>query len=103
LAAYVVLIREGEITDHEALRRYRDVPDIDAAKPSGMEPLAYYGSIEALEGAAPDGAVIFRFPDVEAARDWYFSPQYQARVGDRQKAAPYRCFIVEGLAGGSPD
>ncbi len=97
MSAYVVLIREGEVTDEQALRSYRDVPDQAAARPATMTALAYYGAIEPLEGEAPDGVVIFRFPTVAAARAWYFSPQYQARVPLRRKAAPYRGFIVEGI------
>jgi uncharacterized protein (DUF1330 family) len=98
MPAYVVLIREGEVIDEAALRSYRKVPDQAAARPPDMTALAYYGAIEALEGKTPEGVVIFEFPTVEAARAWYFSPQYQARVPLRRKAAPYRGFIVEGLA-----
>lgn len=97
MSAYVVLIREGEVTDHKALRSYRDVPDMAAARPPGMTALAYYGAVTGLEGDAPDGMVIFEFPDVAAARAWYYSPQYQARVPLRRQAAPYRVFIVDGL------
>ena len=97
MAAYVVLIREGPATDPEALRAYRDVSGAAAERPAGMTPLAYYGAVEALEGEVPDGVVVFRFPDVDTARAWYFGPAYQARAPLRQKAAPYRGFIVEGL------
>jgi uncharacterized protein (DUF1330 family) len=62
-----------------------------------MTALAYYGSLEILEGKAPDGVVIFEFPDIVSARAWYFSPEYQVRAKYRQMAAPYRCFIIEGL------
>ena len=96
MTAYVVLIRESEVTDHEALRLYRSVPDQAAARPSTMTALAYYGEIEVLEGKSPDGVVIFSFPDLASAREWYFSEQYQARVPLRRKAAAYRGFIVEG-------
>jgi uncharacterized protein (DUF1330 family) len=97
MAAYVILLREGKITDHEELRKYRDVPDVGAAKPAGMNALVYYGNLQILEGDAPDGVVVFQFPDVESARAWYHSPEYQARARHRQQAAPYRCFIVEGV------
>lgn len=97
MSAFVILIRESEVTDEEALRSYRNVPDQAAARPENLTVLAYYGAIEALEGEAPDGVVVFQFPTVAAARDWYFSPQYQARVPLRRKAATYRGFIVEGI------
>jgi uncharacterized protein (DUF1330 family) len=99
MTAYVVLIRESEVSDHEALRSYRNVPDQAAARPSSLKALAYYGEIEALEGRPPDGVVIFAFPDLDSARDWYFSEQYQARAPLRRKAATYRGFIVEGCEG----
>jgi len=41
--------------------------------------------------------VILEFPDKQAAKDWYYSEDYQSRVPFRLKAAPYRAFIVEGM------
>ena len=65
--------------------------------PGLLTPLVVYGALEALEGDAPDGVVILRFPTVEDARAWYNSPAYQAAVAYRKKGADYRAFIVEGL------
>lgn len=58
--------------------------------------LADYGSIETLEGNPIEGAVILEFPDMDAARAWYRSPEYQQIVQHRFRGARYRGFIVEG-------
>ena len=55
------------------------------------------GALTPLEGASPDGVVIIEFPDVQAARDWYDSPAYQAVVGERLAATEGRAIIVEGV------
>ncbi len=67
------------------------------AAPRGMKPLAVYGALEALEGEAADGVVILEFPDIQSAKAWYYSPEYQEKAKFRQQAAPYRCLMVEGL------
>jgi uncharacterized protein (DUF1330 family) len=53
--------------------------------------------MEAVEGKAPDGLVILKFPTTEDAKAWYHSPAYQAALPHRKKGADYRAFIVEGL------
>ena len=58
------------------------------------------GALTPLEGASPDGVVIIEFPDVQAARDWYQSPAYQAVVGERLAVTEGRAVIVEGLPTG---
>jgi len=50
-----------------------------------------------LEGNEIEGAVILRFPDMAAARDWYNSPVYQEALQHRLKGANYRAFIIEGV------
>ncbi len=96
MATYMIFIREGEVVDHEAMAAYKKINSA-APPPVGMKPLAVYGALETLEGDSADGAVILEFPDKEAASNWYNSPSYQAAIKHRQKAAPYRCFMVEGL------
>jgi uncharacterized protein (DUF1330 family) len=53
--------------------------------------------MEQLEGEPADGVVILEFADMAAAREWYFSEDYQSRVPHRMAAAPYRAMLVEGL------
>jgi uncharacterized protein (DUF1330 family) len=94
MPAYAIFIREGEIVDHEAMAAYRSGNRAGAS--AEMKPLVVYGTIEALEGEAPDGIVILQFADMASAREWYHGDYFE-RAKLRQKAAPYRSFLVEGL------
>jgi uncharacterized protein (DUF1330 family) len=96
MATYMIFIREGAVVDEEAMKAYQSGSRSGPPLP-GMKPLVVYGKLEAVEGEAADGVVILEFPDEETARAWYFSPEYQARAKLRQKAAPYRAMILQGL------
>jgi uncharacterized protein (DUF1330 family) len=93
VAAYMIFIREGEIVDHEAMAGYQSG---GAKPPEHLRPLVVYGAMECLEGEPADGVVVLEFPDTAAAKDWYYG-DYHERAQLRQKAAPYRCMLVEGL------
>ena len=97
LATYMIFIREGEIADPAAMEAYRQGNRSGGASASSMKPLVVYGALETLEGRAAEGVVVLEFPDSESAKAWYYSPEYQERAKLRQKAAPYRCLMVEGL------
>jgi uncharacterized protein (DUF1330 family) len=58
------------------------------------------GALTALEGTPPDGVVIIEFPDVQAAKAWYQSPEYQAAIGERLAVTEGRAVIVEGVPAG---
>lgn len=96
MATYMIFIREGEVVDAEAMAAYQS-GNRSGQPPAGLKPLSVYGAIETFEGEPADGVVMLEFPDAEAAKAWYFSPEYQERAKLRQKAAPYRCIMVEGL------
>jgi uncharacterized protein (DUF1330 family) len=101
MAAYAIFIREGAVTDAEAMAKYQSgnragPRDPDLPKPD-MKAHIVYGAMEQLEGEPCDGMVVLEFPDMAAARDWYYSEDYQARIPFRQQAAPYRAFLVEGI------
>nr|WP_321441582.1 DUF1330 domain-containing protein [uncultured Hyphomonas sp.] len=95
MTAYVVFTRE----------RIRSVPDMEAYAPAArasftgrnLERLAAYGKCETLEGAPIEGAVILSFPTMEAAKEWYNSPEYTEARRHRFLGADYRCFITEGV------
>lgn len=55
------------------------------------------GALTPLEGECPDGVVIIEFPDVQAAKDWYHGPAYQAVIGERLAVTEGRAVIVEGM------
>jgi uncharacterized protein (DUF1330 family) len=94
MVAYVVFTRE-RMRNSEEYERYREKSrPVNASHP--LKPLALYGKHEVLEGPAIEGAVILEFPTIEAARNYYHSPDYQEAVKHRFLAADYRVFIVEG-------
>ena len=95
MPAYAVFTREETIDQVELYEYFAKVDASFADHP--MKLLADYGAIETLEGDEIEGAVILEFPDVEAARAWYRSPEYQAVAEHRFKGSRYRGFIVAGL------
>ncbi len=96
MAAYAIFIREGAITDPEAMAKYQSGNRSGPPNPD-MKVHTVYGAMEQLEGEACDGVVILEFPDMQAARDWYYGEDYQARAKYRMQAAPYRAMLVEGF------
>lgn len=58
--------------------------------------LSDYGTIETLEGEEIEGAVILEFPNMDAARAWYRSSEYQEAAQHRFRGSRYRAFILEG-------
>jgi uncharacterized protein (DUF1330 family) len=95
MPAFVVFLRESPIRDQSEMDAYhaktREIP-----RDPKLTPLAVYGSLETLEGAAPDGVVLLQFPTIEDAKAWYNSPGYQAALPHRVRGADYRAFIVQG-------
>ncbi len=96
MSAYVVFIREGAVTDAEAMKKYQEGNRAGPPNPD-MKAHTVYGAHENIEGDDCDGIVILEFPDKKAASDWYNSEDYQSRAKFRMQAAPYRGFIVEGV------
>jgi uncharacterized protein (DUF1330 family) len=95
MTAYVVFIRD-RMKDPEEFKTYSKMAGA-ARGEHALTPLAYYGAVETWEGDEADGVVIVQFPTVEAARNWYESPEYQAAKAHRLKGADYRVIVVEGL------
>jgi uncharacterized protein (DUF1330 family) len=88
MVAYVVFTRE-KMRNSEEYERYREKSrPVNASHP--LKPLALYGKHEVLEGPAIEGAVILKFPTIEAGQE----PTTTARP--TFLAADYRVFIVEG-------
>ena len=79
MAAYVIFIREGAVTDHEAMAKYQSGNGSAPPNPH-MKIHTLYGPMEQLEGEPCDGVVVLEFPDTATAREWYFSDDYQSRV-----------------------
>jgi uncharacterized protein (DUF1330 family) len=96
MAAYMFFIREGAIHNQAEMDTYERMNRENPRTP-GLVPLVVYGTLEAVEGAAPDGVIVLQFPTVEDAKAWYNSPAYQAALPHRKNAAEYRAFIVQGI------
>lgn len=96
MPAYLIVYRESPIRDPAEMQQYQ----AKARQVGGgfkLTPRVLDGAVTALEGQAPDGVILLEFPTVEDARAWYNSPQYQAALPHRKKAADYRVIIVQGM------
>ncbi|WP_323764010.1 DUF1330 domain-containing protein [Marinovum sp.] len=94
MAGYLVF--DLRITDRAAWQEYRRVarPVMTAA---GGTFVLSGDRIEPLEGEwHPDSLSVVAFPSAEAAREFYFSPAYQALVPLRRRAATGHGVLVEG-------
>ena len=65
---------------------------------SGGRAIVVHDGPEVLEGDWHGSrTVVLEFDSVEAARNWYKSPEYQAVVGERHAAAEANAVIVSGF------
>jgi len=94
MAAYI--IAEVEVTDPETYATYRaQTPGV--IERHGGRFLVRGGAAELLEGEKPPARiVVIEFADLAAAKRFYGSPDYQAIIGIRQRAARSRLVLVEG-------
>ena len=100
MSAYLIVYRETPVRDPEAIAEYSRRNQENAASSQsdfGIRPLVVYGQVEGLEGPAPDGVVLLRFPTLEAARSWYNSDAYQEAMQFRLKGADWRVVLAEGV------
>ena len=89
-------VAEVEVTNPEGYEPYRALAGASIAQYGGRF-LVRGGKVEMIEGGpAPQRVVITEFADVEAARRWYNSPEYQAALPIRLANSRGRSFIVEG-------
>jgi uncharacterized protein (DUF1330 family) len=96
MAVYMMFLRDKPIRDEMEMQTYRQINRANPPDPNKAV-LAAYGSVEALEGEAPEGVVLLQFPTVKDAKAWYNSAGYQTALQHRKKGAEYRVIIVEGL------
>ncbi|MBN9079348.1 MAG: hypothetical protein BGN87_01465 [Rhizobiales bacterium 65-79] len=79
--------------------RYKDY--VATAKPAfekyGAHFLVRGGAHEAKEGKARARNVVIEFPSIQAARDCYNSPEYQAAKAIRVTVADAEMVLVEGV------
>jgi len=91
------LIVETDIHDPERYERYKEAsPGAIAA--SGGRFLARGGELAVLEGDwHPSRVVIVEFPDLDAAKRFYVSPEYDEAKQLRAGAAKLNMVAVQGL------
>mgnify|MGYP003700745439 CR=1 FL=1 len=81
--------------------RYKDY--VATAKPAferyGANFLARGGTYEAMEGRERARNVVIEFPSLQAAKECYNSPEYQAAKAIRVTVADAEMVIVEGYEG----
>lgn len=95
MSAY--LIARIEVTDAARYERYKALAPAAIAAHGGRY-LSRGGPTETLEGEPEHRrVVILEFPDMDAARSFYNSPEYAAARAERDGAATGQFMIVEGL------
>jgi uncharacterized protein (DUF1330 family) len=89
-------IAHMDVRDPENYKQY-----VAAAKPAferfGANFLARGGEVIECEGKPRARNVIIEFPSLQAARDCYNSPEYQAAIKIRQQYADGELMLVEGV------
>jgi uncharacterized protein (DUF1330 family) len=92
---YVIFTEQ--IRDHAGLDAYGQKSFPTMMQASGRL-LVADDRVEVLEGQwHGNRTVIIEFESVEAAREWYRSPEYQAAIPLRQAAADANAVIVAGF------
>ena len=95
MPAYVVI--ETDIHDPEQYEKYKAASP-GAVAAGGGRFVVRGGETAVLEGDwNPSRIVILEFPDLETAKRWYDSPEYQEAKALREGAANLRMVAVEGV------
>ena len=96
MPAYI--IAQINITDPQKYQEYAKLAGVATAKYGGRF-LVRGGAKTELEGSIPyQRIVVNEFKDVEAAKRFYHSPEYQAAREKRLGGADFNMIIVEGVA-----
>jgi uncharacterized protein (DUF1330 family) len=95
MPAYVIV--ETDITDPEQYEQYKAASP-GAVAAGGGRFVVRGGELAVLEGDwNPSRLVVLEFPDLEAAKAWYASEQYQAAKQLREGAASLKMVAVAGV------
>lgn len=91
------LIARIDVTDPDRYENYKALAPA-AIEAHGGRYLARGGAHETLEGEPEQRrVVVLEFPDMDAARAFYDSPEYTAAKQAREGAATGQFLVVEGL------
>jgi uncharacterized protein (DUF1330 family) len=94
MAAYI--IAQINVTDPAKYQEYAKLAGPATLKYGGRF-LVRGGAKSVLEGEVPyQRIVVTEFPDVEAAKRFYASPEYQAARERRIGAADFSMMVIEG-------
>jgi uncharacterized protein (DUF1330 family) len=95
MAAYVIV--QIDIRDPATYERYKELAPPSIAQYGGRY-IARGGACETLEGSwRPGRLVILEFPDMDAARAWWASPEYAEAKALRNAAASSEMVVLQGL------
>jgi uncharacterized protein (DUF1330 family) len=95
MPAYVII--ETDISDPEQYERYKAASP-EAVASGGGRFVVRGGELAVLEGDwEPSRLVVLEFPDLEAAKRWYASPEYEEAKRLREGAARLSMVAVEGM------
>jgi uncharacterized protein (DUF1330 family) len=95
MPAYVIV--EADVHDPEQYEQYKAASP-GAVAAGGGRFVARGGEVAVLEGDwSPKRVVVVEFPDLETAKRWYESPEYQDAKKLRDGAANLRIIAVEGV------
>ena len=96
MPAYIIV--ETDIHDAEQYELYKQAAPA-AVSAGGGRFIARGGELAVLEGEwQPKRLVLLEFPDLEAAKRFYDSPEYQEAKRLREAAASFNMVAVQGLA-----
>jgi uncharacterized protein (DUF1330 family) len=95
MAAYV--LANVDVTDAAGFAQYREKVPATIAKYGGRY-LARGGTTVVAEGSmTPKRVVLLEFPNLEAARAWFESPDYEPLARMRQRTATTDIWMIEGV------
>ena len=96
MPAYIVV--ETDIHDPEQYKLYQQATPAAVAAGGGRF-IVRGGELAVLEGDwQPKRLVLLEFPDLDAAKRFYQSPEYQEAKRLREGAAGFNMVAVEGVA-----
>ena len=98
MSAYIIV--RADVTDMEKWKEYAAAAG-PASIPFGGKYLVRGGAMEGLENFEDEGkrVVVMEFPDMDSARKFYNSQEYQAAKAKREGAGYARFTLVDGYDG----
>ena len=94
MPAYAVV--QVDVKDADAYARYAALAGPAVAKYGG-EFLARGGHVEVMEGTTRARCVVIRFPDMETAKTFYHSPEYQEALSHGLPASERDYKFIDGV------